>query len=803
MDLHKRYTEVSLNTEDNLKSVVQSLATVGNLSQLSLLEVDPLLKQVGHLVPAGNVPSLILRGLARLPGRRLSQKIVRRDVDLLFKGIEQTLDKAVYTAFFAGPAAVIWGYQNLLKLSGKDLSEAFPEGLWQFYADYALREDTARHANETHGFDTFLNQHQIQLDKVDRATAWVMAAIQSLHQYEALLENEWRERVYIRLLIEETRTEPDAARYLDLHRDWQSQLPYGPGPDVLPGESYPAYRRRKFDQFLVKKMAYLSPDLRLRWAGRVNEAEQVALPAYVRQISILAYLEPGPYGETRVSLLPERVHVGLIYQGHYYLIPICTPGTGRRPELQTVRAMLTAILSDPPEQGAGPARLAEIKRAAWPGLRRKLNGTVIENLDRLRLAPILLNLDPQPRHLPLSEVRQAERGAGDHALTLFDTGETFVFDQSHIFFDGGWGAALAEIMTQEALAWADQLHYLKGRTLPRSRLPELLTFEFDSVDQELIRRAPKVMSEASAETDLVDLDTMLKLRQRFKQRNDQIQLTVNDLLVLYRAVHAATYEPDPGLVAELENLAQVGAAQSGALAALEAIHKGRHINPTIAIPVDVSHYSPRDRLQPITFEVPLKELELLDCHQNTIAALEAYKHGPGNRDDLFSEFYQLRQQYLTHLTVLGVALKDLKEAAAAGETASSGTLRLLAHLPTSLQRMLDKVPGHFELLNDLIKGREAFSNIGAVAPASSLTRFISAKDDNDKKILVWGVLTDAEGVMRLSLRDFRPHVGLLIAAGHKELATRITRDYLESYARGLNKFIGDLYRTIKTSHETS
>ncbi|MEE8390451.1 MAG: hypothetical protein V3S14_06595, partial [Anaerolineae bacterium] len=73
----------------------------------------------------------------------------------------------------------------MLKLAGKDPDDAFPEGTWQFYVDYALREDTARHANETHGFDTALNQHQIHLSAVDRITAWTMAAIHCLHQSES------------------------------------------------------------------------------------------------------------------------------------------------------------------------------------------------------------------------------------------------------------------------------------------------------------------------------------------------------------------------------------------------------------------------------------------------------------------------------------------------------------------------------------------------------------------------------------------------------------------------------------------
>ena len=86
--------------------------------------------------------------------------------------------------------------------------------------------------------------------------------------------------------------------------------------------------------------------------------------------------------------------------------------------------------------------------------------------------------------------------------------------------------------------------------------------------------------------------------------------------------------------------------------------------------------------------------------------------------------------------------------------------------------------------------------------SSTLTRFISAKDDNDKKTLVWGVLTDAEGVMRVSLRDFRPHVKLLTACGHKKLAARMTRHYLESYADGVNSFTRDLLRITMTSRVT-
>ena len=123
-------------------------------------------------------------------------------------------------------------------------------------------------------------------------------------------------------------------------------------------------------------------------------------------------------------------------------------------------------------------------------------------------------------------------------------------------------------------------------------------------------------------------------------------------------------------------------------------------------------------------------------------------------------------------------------------------------MPPPLQRLLDQVPGRFDVLNDIIKGREVFSNVGAVTPTSTLSRFITAKDDNDRKTLAWGVITDAQGIMRLSLRDFRPHIAALNAIGRHDLAVRITEDYLGAYAQGLNEYVQDLHRITRFSRET-
>lgn len=802
MSTDKNYIEASLKTGSDLRTIAH--ASLGrDLTRLSLPEIDTIVDLVAQVVPAGNVPGVILSGLARLPGRRPARSTVKRDIHLLFKGVEQTLDKAVYGAFFAGPAAVIWGYQNLLKLAGKDPQDAFPEGLWQFYVEYALRDDTARHTNETHGFDTVLRQHQIRLSAVDRVTAWVMASIHCLHQYNFLLENEWRERVYTHLLREATRGEPDASRYAQLYREWEPRRPYGRGPDTASTDTYPTYRRARFDRFLESATRDLRADLRQKWHDQVRAAEHDDLFAYQQQMSILAYLDPDAYDETRTPIPLTRACIAVIHQGHYYLIPACLPGAPQPAGAQSVRAQIAALMQ-PSTSGTPPARLAAvagIQRTALANLRHKISPTVVAELDALRLAPIVLNTDLRPRHLPLSELRQVERGVGDHALTILDTGETVVFDQSHIFFDGAWGAALAEIMTNEALSWAVYLSAQPPVQVGVAR-PSILTFPWQAADLEMIRQAPRVAAEVGAETEAINLKAILALRKFLKQRNDVLQLTVNDLLVLYRAIHTATYRPDLGLVTELENLARDNALCAAALAALAAIDNSRQANPAILIPVDASQRSPRDRLYPMTFDVPLDDLDLLNLQDRVTQALEAYRSAAGDRAALYAEFDRLRRVYLATLGGFGVILAKFKDMAIAGESTSVGAIKLLAHMPPPLQRMLDQVPERFDLLNDIIKGREVFSNVGAVAFTSTLTRFITAKDDNEKKTLAWGVITDAKGVLRVTLRDFRPYVGLLAAGGRKDLAVRIVQDYVDTYAHGVNGFVRELQRIILTSRET-
>ncbi|CAG0969124.1 hypothetical protein ANAEL_01080 [Anaerolineales bacterium] len=770
--------------------------SVQQLSRLSLPEVEAVVQLISKIIPAGNVPGMILSGLARLPGRRIPTQKMQQDVNALFSGVEQILDSAMYGAFFAGPAAVIWGYQNLLKLAGKDVESAFPEGMWQFYAGYALREDTARHANETHGFDTMLNLHNIHLSQVDRLTAWLMTSVSCLHQYNALLKNEWRERVSISLLEESS-----SARAKRLHREWQMRLPYRREEEAADLD-YPGYRQYKFDQFLKRNLQSLPTSEYEKWRTKLKLLEERDLAAYQKQMSILAYLEPGPYGETRIPFNLTEAQIGVIYRDSYYLFPVCEHGSGKPLDVMTARSQVTSMLRSGISSPTKLTTLARTQRATLPELRGKLDPMLVNDLDNLRFAPILISADTRSRLLPLSELRQSERGIGSHALTIFDTGETIVFDQSHIFFDGTWGTALSEIMTNEALSWARYLNMLPSPTPADRRIYTSLALQVSKHDLDLIGKCPRVSVEASAETDKVRLKECVSLRKQFKQRNDLLQLTINDLLILYRAIHAATYKPSPKLLDEIKKLA---ATQPEIAASLrQLVEEASRTNPAILIPMDASLKIPRERIYPLNMEVPLVELNLLSLHKQTMKMLSAYEESTEDRAAMYANFDHYQRTYLASLAGFGAILNKAKEIAIKGESASVGALKLLAHLPPSLQHILDKIPERFDLLNNILKGREVFSNVGAVAQISTLSRFSTAKDDNLQKQLAWGVLTDSKGVMRISLRDFRPQVATLFAEGigRRDLANLITQDYLDAYAEGFNAYIRDLSRITSASRET-
>src|SRR5258708_30924904 len=152
-DHAKQATALSLN---------KMIEATEQLTHLSLPERSLLVEEIARVVQAGNMPSLIAAGLAKLPGRSVPITESRRNLSLLMQGLQTFMDKAVYQTFFAGPAAVLSAYQMLLKLTGKDLDESFPEGTWQVYVEFGVREDSGRHTCETLGFHNSLAQEHIR-----------------------------------------------------------------------------------------------------------------------------------------------------------------------------------------------------------------------------------------------------------------------------------------------------------------------------------------------------------------------------------------------------------------------------------------------------------------------------------------------------------------------------------------------------------------------------------------------------------------------------------------------------------------
>lgn len=785
--------EATIRTAGELRNVATT-SRILELSQLDLPEVERITNEIARVIPAGNVPGIILSGLTRLDGRTIDQAESRKHIDLIFRGMRLSLDRALYGALFAGPAAVLYGYQKLLQLAGKDIDSAFPEGTWQFYLEFALREDSARHTNETTGFQANLpRQRGAALAEADQLAAWMLATATFVTQLPEILTNEWRERVLLRVLAEAAALQnaQKGAEFRELYPRWERQRPFHRAPDETYGQS----RRRVFDAFWQPYLQSLNHHARRFFDEKYTALEKISLPAYLQQMSWLAYLEPGTYNEVRVPYPLTSAQLAVIYRGRYHLFDLLSAT-----DPATARALAHQILQGTPEHPPATADdlLVISRREFHQSLRKLLDADTRRQLDDLRFAPVFINWDEQDGRQPLSLIRQAKRGVGDHALTLLRTTESMVFDQSHIFFDGAWGAAVAQVITNEALLWAQKLV-----TMPNPRATKIrLTTPSLTHNTKAAREAAKVRitPEISAENTETRMKALYDLRRLLKQRSDLAQITVNDLFILYRSLHAVQYQPSARLQAALSELSASRREehQQAYQAAAEALRAIQAKNPAILIPIDASRYDPRERVYPTTFRNPLTDF--MAHHQRALAALDTLTQH-NNRAN-FKAFEESRTSYLRLVGGFGELLTRYKQIALRGESTSTATIRFLAHLPGSVRRLLDNIPNQFDVLNEVIKGEEVFSNTGRVAVGSSLRRFMTAKDDNQLKTLSWGVQTDDHNIAHVSLRDFRPHVKILQDARLGHIAQLITQDYLDAYVSGLNQYIAELSRITVANEQT-
>ncbi|HHN93339.1 MAG TPA: hypothetical protein ENK17_01090, partial [Anaerolineae bacterium] len=687
-------------------------STLIKLTRLTLPEIRAIQQEVARVLPAGNLPAFVLSGLMRLKGRQVAPSQVRKDIATLMRGIG-LLPRGLYGVFVAGPAAVLYAYQRLLQLAGKDPAAAFPEGTWQFYLQFGLREDSARHANENIGFHRALPPHP---DEVTMAAALLCTALETLYRYDGLLAVDWEERVMLRLLWEEADEAGIAAQppFTTLVRDWNARRPYHRPPS---GGDYLTARRETFQRFLRERLDALPTAARERFQRRYQTRLAAELPAYQRQMTILATLEPDKYQEERVPLPLWRAHVAFIWRDHVYLLPacrrdeqgspLCYPPAGKSPQPlyllpdiglcdarrrpltverngliryrddgrplgelrppspETVKAWAAAVLSSPATEATPPfldALLAAAPRALQPQLRGLLPPAARAELDGLRSAPLIINWDLRPADQPLAHIRRGRRGVNDHAITIFRTERSIVYEQSHIFFDGLWAIAVTETMSDGAAHWYRRLESLSAGPLPAHLRPVPLTLTAPPAVERLAREHIRP-GEAAAESAGVDMHGLERLRRWLKQRG--VHITVNDFLILCRSLHAPRYEPSPRVRRELAALRERNPspeAQEALRVIEETLERFRRTNPALLIPMDASNVSPRERIFPTTFRNPLLDIgERLAVARERLAEYRA-------RPATAADFDQARRELLAYLKTFGDLLRALKGVTMRGES---------------------------------------------------------------------------------------------------------------------------------------
>lgn len=778
----QRYTAASLN---------HLIQTTEELTQFQLEEITELVNEVSRLLPAGNVVQMVFSQLRSVKGRRVSSKDSRRLMGLLQQGMSTFLDKMAYMTFYTTPAILISGYQVLLKAAGKDPNAAFPNGTWQYYLEFGLREDTARHACETVGFKRTIDSQRLRVSEADQLAAWIMAATTTLIDYEELLFQEWQERILLRRLGERLEDSRIMSR-------WLARRPYGvpQGYD----QNYIAYRRDIFAAFMREMLGQqLKPqqvDETVAFWGEEQTLSGDERFGYQRQMSLLAVLEPSVFNDSRVPLAIEDSYIAVIWNGIYHLIPV-THNYVQLDQL-TIRAFAQAILNYRNRRTADALDelIVTIPRGDQKSIREQLPGASQQQIAKLRQAPIIINWERVNSALPLAEIRRGRRGIGDHALTLFRTSDSMIFDQSHIFFDATWGMACAEIVTNHAIRSIETMHDLEPIEMPRLK-PSFIDFTIPRQLSNFVSKASEPTHELNAETELPTIvEEMNQLRRLMSKRNRKLQLTINDFLVLFRSLFNQYYRPSKTLIETLTVL------EAGSKRKRQVVHEVRDLlnkisqtMPAFLIPIDASTINPRDRVFPVTFAPAPPWTEIGPFHEETWSLFKAYQKQPN--EARWKKFSSTRTRYLEMLWMFGMLMERYKEIALEGKSFSTATLKILGSVPKRLQTMLRDIPDRIDVLNDMLKGTEVFSNVGRVADESSLTRFITAKDDNQKKELCWGIMTRADGVMVITLRDFRPQITALLDVGAADTAQDITRDFLEGYKSGLQTYIGELHDMVK------
>ncbi|MBZ0283317.1 MAG: choline/carnitine O-acyltransferase [Anaerolineae bacterium] len=773
-------------TATNLRKLMSDTADHKSApSHISVPEREELIELVSQILPAGNVVGFVLSGIMHLKDRAVPAAEGRTHLSSLFKGLAIMRNNAFYRMMFAGPATVLLGYNMLLRLAGAKPEDYMPDGVWQFYVEFGLREDAARHNNETLGFQQTAKKLLPVPSDIESLTAWTLASMWLLRDYDYLLANIWEEHVRL-TVIEET------TGLTRLHRAWQSLRPFSVPSDQL-SITLSAYRRQRFDVFCAETLDQVGKDqyhqFETEWNNPQKQQErQRAIQDYQHQLSIRSYLSPGEYSEKRERISSSDMHIGVIYRDTYHLIKFIDPTSPTAPTLLH-NQIQTILQGSATGQSSVDRILTLTPRIAQSDLRHLLGSDHQDAIQALQKTPIFINWDAADGDRPLTYIRQGRRGIGDHALTIFRTHKSTVFDFSHIYFDGPWAMEVAEMLTNEATKHLQQRSLMQN-TVARPPMIRSISLDLNPRFERAARKQPISINYLSGEASL-SLVQLTEIRKLLISRTKpKVQLTINDLLVLFRTIFNQRYRPGVRLERALNDLRKKPDSRQLVRVVDDMLLAIREVNPSLLIPIDASRFSPKERLFPSTFRSPFP-----DFHMKHAEALNAYntiKRTTFKKNDAYDRFHAARADYLSMLYTFGEIMRRYREIAVQGQSMSATAIRLIAGLPGAMQRLVDGLPGHFSFINEAIKGEEVFSNVGQVTPGSSISRFSSAKDDNDKKVMVWGVMTDNNNQIYITLRDFRPPVIALAQAGHDIVAQMIAQDMVESFAADLNEFIHEM-----------
>ncbi len=786
-------------TANNLRQLLANQHHAHEHSVLAVAEQEELVQQVAQILPAGNVVNFVFNGILLAKDREIASAAGRTHLNSLLKGLSVMRDNALYPLMFGGPASLLAGYNMLLRLAGAKPEDFLPDGAWQFYVEFGLREDAARHSSETTGFQWKIVQNPA--NEAEQLTAWVLAVMWLLGRYPHLLAQMWEE--HVRLSVIELST-----GLTNLHRIWQDIRPFWTPGNLLETD-FITYRRERFNSFCRDHLAQVGAEQRQTfeqtWQTEAPIRQQ-RLKAYLRQMGLHYTLEHEEYSDRRIAIAAQDLQVAVYYQGNYHLVALVDRDHPASPAyiFQQVARILTSagkrtsqpIASEHTEHTPIDDLLAGAPRAQQNELRSLLAPEQKDALKHLSHAPVLINWDLAPRQQPLTRISQRKHGTGDHALTIFRTESSMVFTVSHIFFDGPWAMAVAEILTNQAVRSLNSRELMQLPLISPAPVPRTITLGTNAALSRALQKLPTQISWHSAETTL-EVSTLNELRKLILNRTrPRIRLTVNDLLVLYRTIYNQRYQPSADLRAALTQVSARGRQEEQLVRNVLTLYKALPAaNPALLIPINAERTDPKERIFPSTFRSPFP-----DFWQQHLRLLDQLQKPYGERTLAEKQkFNKERAYYLSVLNTFGTMTRRTREIAVNGQSMGNMAIRLIAGLPDAFQRLADGLPGRVGFINEAIKGEEVFSNVGQVVPGSSLTRFASARDDNSKKVLVWGIMTDNSGRLQISLRDFRAPVLALITAGYSELAQAVTQDFVDGYARGLEQFAREVAAILRVS----